>query len=156
MGIEIERKFLVNLDKWFPPDNGLVYRQGYIYTISGNTVRVRIVGAQGYLTLKGKTKGQTRSEFEYSIPVEEAEEMLQTLCDRPFIEKIRYKILVGNLTWEVDEFLGENKGLTMAEVELTEENQDIILPEWIGEEVTDDLRYYNSYLVNNPFSQWRT
>lgn len=72
------------------------------------------------------------------------------------MKKIRYKILVGNLTWEVDEFLGENKGLTMAEVELTEENQDIILPEWIGEEVTDDLRYYNSYLVNNPFSQWRT
>ncbi|WP_330203157.1 CYTH domain-containing protein [Cyanobacterium sp. Dongsha4] len=154
MGLEIERKFLVNLNKWFPPDSGLVYRQGYIYTVNGNTVRVRIVGKQGYLTLKGKTKGQTRSEFEYSIPAEEAEEILQILCDRPFIEKIRYKIPIENLIWEVDEFLGDNKGLTMAEVELTQENQNIIFPEWIGEEVTHDLRYYNSYLAKNPFSQW--
>ena len=154
MGIEIERKFLINLDKWFPPDNGLIYCQGYLNTINGNTVRVRIVGNQGYLTLKGKTKGAKRTEFEYLIPLEDAEEMLNTLCDRPLIEKIRYKIVIGKLTWEIDEFLGDNQGLILAEVELQTETQEISFPEWIGEEVTHDLRYYNSNLAKYPFSQW--
>lgn len=154
MGIEIERKFLINLDKWFPPENGLLYRQGYLNTINGNTVRVRVVGTQGYLTLKGKTKGKMRSEFEYLIPLEDAEEMLNTLCDRPLIEKIRYKIPIGELIWEIDEFLGDNQGLILAEVELQEENQEISLPDWIAEEVTHDLRYYNSNLGKNPFSRW--
>lgn len=155
MASEIERKFLVNLDKWFPPDNGLLYRQGYLNTVNGNTVRVRVVGNQGYLTLKGKTKGAKRSEFEYLIPLEEAEEILNTLCDRPLIEKIRYKIANSELIWEIDEFLGDNQGLILAEVELKEENQEISLPDWVGEEVTHDLRYYNSNLAKNPFSQWK-
>lgn len=156
MGIEIERKFLINLDKWFPPENGLLYRQGYINTINGNTVRVRVVAHQGYLTLKSKTKGAKRAEFEYLIPLEEAEEMLKTLCDRPLIEKIRYKIVREDLIWEIDEFLGDNQGLILAEVELKAETQQISLPEWIGEEVTHDLRYYNSNLAKNPFSQWQS
>ena len=144
MGLEIERKFLVNDSLWRWPDNGVLYRQGYIYTQNGNTVRVRIAGNQGYLTLKGKTKGNVRSEFEYEIPFNEATEMLDILCDRPLIEKIRYKVKIDELTWEVDNFLGENQGLILAEVELEKENQ----------EVTDDGRYYNSNLAKNPYSQW--
>lgn len=154
MAVEIERKFLVNLQQWFPPDNGLLYRQGYLYTVNGNTVRVRVIGNQGYLTLKGKTQGVKRSEFEYLIPVAEAKEILETLCDRPLIEKIRYKIAIGELVWEIDEFLGDNQGLILAEVELKEENQEILFPNWVGEEVTHDPRYYNSNLAQNPFSQW--
>lgn len=153
MGIEIERKFLVNHDQWLPPavDKGVLYRQGYIYTNNGNTVRVRIAGNQGFLTLKSKTKNMSRSEFEYVIPVEEASEMLNLLCDRPLIEKIRYKITVDNLIWEIDEFLGENEGLILAEVELNSEDQEIILPSWIEMEVTQDYRYYNSYLAQHPY-----
>jgi CYTH domain-containing protein len=133
---------------------GVLYRQGYIYTQNGNTVRVRIAGDKGYLTLKGKTKGSVRSEFEYEIPLEEAGEMLDLLCDRPLIEKIRYKEKIGELTWEIDEFLGENEGLILGEVELESENQKVTLPEWIGEEVTQYPRYYNSNLAKNPYSQW--
>ncbi|WP_373480908.1 CYTH domain-containing protein [Geminocystis sp.] len=154
MGLEIERKFLVNDSLWTWPDNGVLYRQGYIYTQNGNTVRLRIAGNQGYLTLKGKTKGNVRSEFEYKIPFNEATEMLDILCDRPLIEKVRYKVKIDELTWEVDNFLGENQGLILAEVELEKENQEVTLPEWIGKEVTDDGRYYNSNLAKNPYSQW--
>lgn len=154
MGLEIERKFLVNNNLWQRLDNGVLYRQGYIYTYNGNTVRVRIAGNQGYLTLKSKTKGCVRSEFEYEIPLQEAGEMLDLLCDRPLIEKIRYKEKIGELTWEIDYFLGENKGLILAEVELENENQKVILPEWIGEEVTQYARYYNSNLAKNSYSKW--
>ncbi|BAQ61169.1 hypothetical protein GM3708_1575 [Geminocystis sp. NIES-3708] len=154
MGLEIERKFLVNHTLWQPSDNGILYRQGYIYTHNGNTVRVRIAGNKGYLTLKGKTKGSVRSEFEYEIPLDDAGEMLDTLCDRPLIEKIRFKQKIGELTWEIDNFLGENQGLTLAEVELKNENQKVILPSWVTEEVTHDRRYYNSNLAKNPYSKW--
>ena len=108
MGVEIERKFLVNHDRWQPLNQGLLYRQGYIYTHNRSTVRVRIAGNQGYLTLKSKSKGMTRSEFEYPIPVEDASQMLDLLCDRPLIEKIRYKIEINDLIWEVDQFLAAN------------------------------------------------
>ncbi|BAQ64170.1 CYTH domain-containing protein [Geminocystis sp. NIES-3709] len=154
MGLEIERKFLVNSTLWQRPNNGILYRQGYIYTHNGNTVRVRIAGDKGYLTVKGKTQGMTRSEFEYDIPLEEAQEILDTLCDRPLIEKIRYKIKMDQLTWEIDEFLGENQGLILGEIELSSENQEILFPEWIGEEVTQDSRYYNSNLAKNSYNQW--
>lgn len=155
MGVEIERKYLVNQEKWQPHHQGLLYRQGYIYTHNRSTVRVRIAGNQGFLTLKSKSEGITRSEFEYLIPVNEAEEMLELLCDRPLIEKIRYKVKINNLTWEVDQFLGENEGLILAEIELSDENQEIQLPEWVGIEVTDDYRYFNSYLAKNPYRQWQ-
>ncbi len=154
MGLEIERKFLVNKNLWIPLNEGVLYRQGYIYTYNGNTVRVRVAENQGYLTLKGRTKGSARSEFEYVIPLEEAREMLDLLCDRPLIEKIRYKEKIGELTWEIDEFLGENKGLILAEVELESEDQKVTLPRWIGQEVTQHARYYNSNLAKNPYSQW--
>ncbi len=151
MGLEIERKFLVNHDRWLPPDQGIIYRQGYIYTHNGNTVRIRVADSEGYLTLKSKTKGCSRAEFEYSIPLTEAEEMLNLLCDRPLIEKIRYKVTIEGFLWEVDQFLGENKGLILAEIELENEAQNFTLPEWIDKEVTHDKRYYNSYLAKHPY-----
>lgn len=154
MGVEIERKYLVNQEKWQPPHEGLLYRQGYIYTYNRSTVRIRIAGNQGFLTLKSKTEGISRAEFEYVIPLSDADEMLKLLCDHPLIEKIRYKVAVNNLNWEVDQFLGENKGLILAEIELRDENQEIQLPEWVDLEVTEDHRYFNSYLAKNPYRQW--
>ncbi|NJK48911.1 CYTH domain-containing protein [Candidatus Gracilibacteria bacterium] len=155
MAIEIERKFLVKGDTWRSLGTGQVYRQGYITTVNSTTVRIRIVGDRGYLTIKGKTDGIARSEFEYLIPVEDAQSMLDTLCDRPLIEKIRYKIQFGNLLWEVDEFLGENQGLIMAEVELDDANRTIELPDWIAKEVSSDRKYYNSNLAKYPYQQWK-
>ncbi|NWF60184.1 MAG: CYTH domain-containing protein [Fischerella sp.] len=153
MAKEIERKFLLKGDDWRKLAEGSVYRQGYIPT-QGATVRVRIVGNQGYLTIKGPSVKYSRSEFEYPIPIEDAKEMLETLCDRPLIEKIRYKVEWGGLIWEIDEFEGVNKGLILAEVELSDEKQEIELPSWIGEEVSSNPRYYNRNLVKYPFSQW--
>ncbi|MGJ5676678.1 MAG: CYTH domain-containing protein [Nostochopsis sp.] len=154
MAKEIERKFLVKENNWRKMAEGNVYRQGYIATQKQATVRVRIVGNQGYLTIKGPSIKYSRSEFEYPIPIEDAQEMLDQLCDRPIIEKIRYKIEYGGLIWEIDEFEGVNKGLTLAEVELSEETQQIELPPWVGKEVSEDPKYFNSNLVKNPFSQW--
>jgi adenylate cyclase len=154
MAVEIERKYLVKNDAWRSLGTGTVYRQGYIYTENRTTVRVRLAGDYAYLTIKGKRVGASRSEFEYSIPREDGEIMLETLCDRPLIEKVRYQISQGDLVWEVDEFAGENSGLILAEVELQEENQVITLPDWIGEDVTDDSRYYNSYLARHPYREW--
>ena len=154
MGLEIERKFLVKQDKWQPPNQGKIYRQGYIRTHNGNTVRARVAGDKGYLTLKSKIKGNTRSEFEYPIPLADAEEMLNTLCDRPLIEKIRYQVDIDGLCWEIDQFLGDNEGLLIAEVELQSEDQTISLPPWVDQEVTQDMRYYNSNLAQNPYKNW--
>ncbi len=153
MGKEIERKYLVKSNEWKSLAQGVVYRQGYIATVGKQTVRVRIAGNQGYLTIKGENIGTTRSEFEYPIPVKDAAEMLDTLCDRPLIEKTRYKIPIGDLIWEVDEFTGENEGLVIAEVELQSENQVIELPQWIDRQVTEP-KYYNSSLAKYPYSQW--
>ena len=150
MATEIERKFLVQGDEWRWLGVGVIYRQGYVANINGRTVRVRVVGEQGYLTIKGPTIGTSRAEFEYKIPVEDAQELLETLCDRPLIEKTRYKINIGDLIWEVDEFWGENQGLILAEVELETEDQSIDIPPWIGKEVTSDPRYYNVNLAKNP------
>lgn len=153
MPAEIERKFLVKDERWRSLATGQVYRQGYIAT-GLRTVRVRVVGEQGYLTIKGPTVGISRAEFEYAIPVQDASEMLETLCDPPLIEKTRYKIPWAGLVWEVDEFAGVNRGLIMAEVELPDPNQPIDYPDWIGEEVSHDPRYYNSNLAKHPFTQW--
>lgn len=154
MAIEIERKFLVIGNDWRALGQGMVYRQGYIARSKGRTVRVRIAGDQGYLTIKGPAQGLARPEFEYPIPHLDAEQLLDNLCDRPLIEKIRYRIPWSGLLWEIDEFGGENQGLVLAEVELTDEHQVIERPDWIGEEVTQDPRYYNANLVTFPFSQW--
>lgn len=141
-------------DGWRSLSVGSIYRQGYIGGAPGKTVRVRVVGDRGYLTIKGSSVGYRRSEFEYPIPVEDAEEMLATLCDPPLIEKKRYKISVGDLIWEIDEFFGDNEGLILAEVELLDEAQIFDLPEWIGEEVSHDSRYYNVNLIKYPYRQW--
>lgn len=154
MPIEIERKFLVKGEQWRSLSVGKIYRQGYIVNTQERTVRVRVVGEEGYLTIKGPTINTGRSEFEYPIPVADAEELLNTLCDRPFIEKTRSKIAINELTWEIDEFWGDNQGLIVAEVELQSADQIIDIPDWIGEEVTQDARYYNANLVKNPFKSW--
>lgn len=155
VAVEIERKFLVVGDAWRSLATGTVYQQGYVPTAGRATVRVRLVGHQGYLTLKGPSRGITRSEFEYPIPEADAKAMLETLCDRPLIEKTRYRIQQDGLCWEVDEFAGENQGLVLAEVELTDPDQPIARPDWIGQDVSDDPRYFNANLVRHPFSQWR-
>jgi adenylate cyclase len=156
MGREIERKFLVIGEEWRSQARGTPYAQGYIPTGEGATVRSRIAGDRGYLTIKGKTEGMARSEFEYPIPVADAREILDTLCQKPFIEKIRYKIAIEPVVWEIDEFHGENEGLIIAEVELRDENQTVDIPTWIGEEVTGDPRYYNSNLAKFPYKQWNS
>ncbi|WP_017303786.1 CYTH domain-containing protein [Spirulina subsalsa] len=153
MGQEIERKYLVKGESWRIGSQGAVYCQGYITREPQRTVRVRIVGEQGYLTIKGATQGIARCEFEYPIPVADARALLD-LCDRPFIEKTRYKLQLGDFLWEIDEFHGENQGLILAEVELPHENTVIPLPDWVGEEVSHDGRYYNANLVKFPYSQW--
>jgi adenylate cyclase len=150
---EIERKYLVKGDKWRSLAEGVFYSQGYIATVGTPTVRVRVIGDRGWLTIKGASQGRTRAEYEYQIPVSEAREMLD-LCDRPLITKRRYKIFQDNLIWEVDEFLGENQGLIIAEVELESEDREIILPDWIDREVSDP-KYYNANLVKHPYSKWK-
>lgn len=154
MGKEIERKYLVKNEDWKKLAEGVYYKQGYLSTVKERTVRVRTVGEKGYLTIKGLTVGVSRSEFEYQIPAEEANQMLDNLCEKPIIEKLRAKVDYKGLTWEIDEFHGENEGLVVAEVEIQDENQVIELPVWVGEEVSGDPRYFNSNLIKNPFSKW--
>lgn len=155
MAQEIERKFLVKNDSWKNLATGELYSQGYIPTTNGVTIRVRVIGDRGYLTLKSLSQGISRLEFEYEIPQIEAEEILNKLCQQPIIKKKRYKIPYQGLIWEVDEFMGENEGLVLAEVELNHPDQPLTLPEWIGEEVSHDPRYYNANLAIHPYSQWK-
>src|SRR6516162_11538611 len=138
MAREIERKFLVKGDAWRSLAKGTTYRQGYLNSTKERTVRVRTADKQAFLTIKGLTVGATRAEYEYEIPFDEGKAMLDTLAEKPLIEKKRYKIHVGGLTWEVDEFLGDNAGLIVAEVELRSEDQAFDRPSWLGEEVTGD------------------
>lgn len=154
MAKEIERKFRVQDDAFLRGAAGMPYRQGYLSTVKERTVRVRRVGDEGRLTIKGVSVGASRSEYEYAIPVADADEILETLCERPLIEKTRYRIPHAGLTWEVDVFAGDNAGLVVAEVELQDERQDIPLPDWVGEEVTHDPRYFNANLVKHPFKDW--
>jgi len=154
MAKEIERKFLVKGDVWRSLAEGTKYRQGYLNSTKERVVRVRTINDKGYLTIKGITVGATRSEFEYEIPLEDTDFMLDNLCEQFLIEKNRYKIKMGDLVWEVDEFFGKNDGLIVAEVELTSEDQKFEKPDWIGEEVTADPRYFNSNLVKDPFIEW--
>ncbi|MBF2093478.1 MAG: CYTH domain-containing protein [Synechococcales cyanobacterium K44_A2020_017] len=156
MGTEIERKFLVIGDDWRSLGQGTVYRQGYIVSDQGRTVRVRVAGDRSYLTLKGPTVGLSRAEFEYEIPRTDADDIMRLLCSSPMIEKVRYRIAIADLVWEVDEFSGDNAGLIIAEVELHDEHQAIDLPPWIGQDVSGDPRYFNAYLAQHPFSQWST
>ena len=153
LGTEIERKFLVRTKSYSKTD-GVSYRQGYLPTEKATTVRIRTAGNQGYITIKGATVGLSRKEYEYPISVEDANEMLSTLCTGHLIDKVRYRVEHEGLMWEVDEFKAENEGLVVAEVELSREDQLITLPPWVGNEVSTDSRYTNFALSRRPFSLW--
>jgi adenylate cyclase len=154
MGEEIERKFLVVGQGWRDEATGTPYRQGFLSTEPERTVRVRIAGDKGSITIKGKSLGARRAEFEYEIPVTDAEQMLDTLCQKPLIEKVRYSVRAGEHTWEIDVFQGVNAGLVVAEIELRAEDEAFQKPPWIGDEVTGDPRYFNSNLVARPYTAW--
>ncbi len=154
MAQEIERKFLLADNSWRGLAPGVEYRQGYLCATKERSVRVRIAGSKAFLTVKGATVGASRSEYEYEIPLEDAASMLDDLCQQPLIEKKRYTIFYQGFTWEVDEFFGLNQGLIVAEIELKSEDQSFERPQWIGEEVTGDPRYYNAALCVAPYSTW--
>lgn len=155
MAIEIERKFLVRNDSWrAQAQPGQRYRQGYLATDAQSSVRVRVAGERGYLNIKSATLGVTRMEFEYKIPQQDAEEMLDRLCTRPLIEKTRYIVEHADHAWEIDVFEGDNTGLVVAEIELQSQDEAFEIPDWAGEEVSHDPRYYNVSLVKHPFKDW--
>jgi adenylate cyclase len=154
MSVEIERKFLVLGDEWKSLGQGTSIRQGYLSTQPDRVVRVRIEDAMATLTIKGRSVGATRGEWEYPIPLQDADELLTTLCERPLIEKTRTRIKHDGMVWEVDEFFGENLGLIVAELELQSEDQRFAKPDWVGEEVTHDARYFNANLLKHPFTAW--
>ncbi|HHB77052.1 MAG TPA: CYTH domain-containing protein [Desulfobulbus sp.] len=154
MGYEIERKFLVVGNRWKKDTDGILYRQGYLSTEKERTVRVRTIGDSAFLTVKGINTGIRRLEFEYEIPLPDAEIMLDDLCEQPIIEKYRYRIPYKGFFWEVDEFLGNNTGLVIAEIELDREEQSFERPPWIGREVSGDPRYFNSALSIHPYQSW--
>lgn len=166
MGKEIEHKFLTKSNAYRQLGSGTFYRQGYIPTLNGMTVRVRIAGTRAFVTFKDHAVGLTRHEFEYEVPVEEAQQMLNLMCSPEQIQKTRYIVpacdgiapdgsIVKNLHWEIDEFGGENEGLVVAEIEVPEEGTTFTLPDWIGPEVTGDHRYYNSQLCKHPYKSWK-
>jgi len=155
MATEIERKFLLRDDSWrAQADAGHVMRQGYLIGAERASVRVRISGGRASLNIKSATLGVERREYEYPIPLRDAEEMLDTLCQRPLIEKTRYHVRHGEHTWEIDVFSGDNAGLVVAEIELDSVDEDFERPPWLGEEVSHDPRYYNVCLVKHPYKDW--
>lgn len=155
MALEIERKYLVQREVWeqTPKGKGELYSQGYMLTAPEKTIRVRLTETAGYITIKGISKGATRAEYEYEIPQAEAKELLDSFCSG-VITKRRYKIEYSGMLWEVDEFLGTNAGLLLAEIELPSEDAVFYLPNWVGTEVTGQVAYYNSYLSQHPYSTW--
>ncbi|HEX2954827.1 MAG TPA: CYTH domain-containing protein [Bacillota bacterium] len=154
MGQEIERKFLVVGDQYKVGSVRHYIRQGYLCNEPERVVRVRIEDENGLITIKGRTVGLTRPEFEYEIPLEDAVLLLENLCPKPQIEKYRYRIEINGSMWEVDEFLGENAGLVVAEIELATEDTGYVRPAWLGDEVTFDSRYINANLVRTPYKEW--
>lgn len=154
MAKEIERKFLINRNQLGFLENGTSIKQGYISTQDKTSVRVRISGEKAYLTLKGETMGVTRSEFEYEIPVIDAEQIITELCGGRVVQKTRYLVTHCNHTWEVDIFHGDNDGLVIAEIELESEEERFEIPDWVTSEVSGEPKYYNSSLLDNPFKNW--
>jgi CYTH domain-containing protein len=154
MGVEIERKYLLKSNDWKKLIvNSFKIKQGYLNSNIERTVRVRVIDNKGFLTIKSKNIGITRSEFEYEIPLKDAVNLLD-LCEKPIIEKIRNLVIFENKTWEIDDFEGVNKGLIIAEIELISEKESLTIPTWIGKEVSDETKYYNSSLITNPFQNW--
>jgi len=154
VGVEIERKFLLTDMSWKPGARGLTMRQAYLSTDPDRTVRVRVAGDQGWLTIKGRSSGPVRAEFEFPIPAGEANEMIETLALQPAIEKTRYRVGHEGAVWEIDEFAGDNAGLVVAEIELESAGQSFARPLWLGREVTGDPRYTNARLSILPFNRW--
>jgi len=159
MAVEIERKFLISNDAWRQfSDAGNRMQQGYFAgpteTQPSASIRVRIDNDHAYLNIKSYELSISRQEYEYEIDRGDAKTMLKTLCEKPLIEKVRYKIVAGEHTWEIDVFEGDNEGLIVAEIELTHENQHFTKPSWIGDEVSDDPRYYNVSLIKHPYKEW--
>lgn len=156
MGKEIERKFKVIGTAYKTESiSSAIYKQGYLSVDKERTVRVRVVGDKAFLTIKGQNCGIVRNEFEYEIPVADAEIMLNENCLQPVIEKVRHICIASDgHKWEIDEFAGENAGLVVAEVELGSQYERVELPEWCGKEVSDDVRYYNSNLIKHPYRTW--
>ena len=154
MGKEIERKYVVDTTAWKPQDGGTHFKQGYLNSQKERVVRVRIEGDRAKLTIKGPSVGVTRSEFEYTIPVDDAAILLDNLCEQPLIDKHRHKEVHGGKTWEIDVFHGENEGLVVAEIELASEDEKFAAPAWAVREVSSDSRYFNSNLLKNPFKNW--
>ena len=154
MGVEIERKFLLAGEGWRGQGDAVLLRQGYLCSDPSRVVRVRVEGAQGTFTIKGKSSGATRAEFEYPIPLADAE-LLLPLCLSPLIDKTRHVVMHEGHRWEIDEFFGDNAPLIVAELELSSEDEPFTRPPWLGAEVTDDPRYFNSQLAVNPYARWK-
>lgn len=155
MATEIERKFLLKNNSWqVNADQGTRYSQGYLVSSQHASIRVRIEGERAFINIKSATIDITRQEFEYEIPLNDATEMLETLCEKPLISKTRYHIHYGEHLWEIDVFAGDNQGLVVAEIELKDKDETFAKPGWLGEEVSDDIRYYNVNLVKHPYKDW--
>ena len=155
MALEVEHKFLLANDSWRNEiEYSVHYKQGYLSSSPLSSVRVRISDSNAWLNIKSATIGSHRQEYEYEIPPADANEILDELCHKPLIEKMRHFVHRGHHVWEIDEFMGENVGLIVAEIELSEIGESFTQPEWLGAEVTDDLRYYNNNLCKHPFKDW--
>lgn len=155
MAIEIERKFLLANNNWRPlVSKSIHYRQGYLNSDEHSSVRIRVSDDTAKINIKSATIGAQRHEYEYDIPAQDAHELLDTLCHKPLVEKTRHLVVIEQHTWEVDEFAAENQGLIVAEIELSAADEKFEKPDWVGEEVTEDIRYYNNQLAKQPYSSW--
>ena len=155
MAVEIERKFLVKNDNWKSCiSHSTSIRQGYLAPLSKSSIRIRIEGQSASINIKSATLGIRRTEYEYPIPLKDAHEMLKNLCEEPQINKTRHHVHINQHTWEIDEFYDDNNGLIVAEIELRAEDEVFEKPEWLGEEVSDDPRYYNVNLIKHPYKKW--
>lgn len=155
MALEIEHKFLLANDDWRQQiQQSVYYKQGYLSNNPTSSIRVRISADQAWLNIKSATIGNHRHEFEYEIPLADAQQILDELCHQPLIEKIRHFVHMESHVWEIDEFLGDNAGLIVAEIELSSLDESFHQPTWLGAEVTTDLRYYNNNLCKNPYKNW--
>jgi adenylate cyclase len=156
MAIEIEHKFLLATNEWRNHiQRSVKYKQGYLSSLATSSIRIRVSDNHAWLNIKSATIGTQRHEYEYEIPLTDANELLNTLCKKPLIEKTRHFVADNNKIWEIDEFEGENAGLIIAEIELAEPNESFMKPIWLGAEVTGDLRYYNNNLAVLPYSKWK-
>jgi adenylate cyclase len=155
MAIEIEHKFLLISELWRNEvSHSKKFKQGYLSSLPTSSIRVRTDDHKAWLNVKSATIGNQRAEYEYEIPLNDAYEILASLCKKPLIEKTRHYVPQGKHTWEIDEFEGDNLGLIVAEIELTDSNETFFIPAWIGQEVTHDLRYYNNNLSLHPYKEW--